>query len=270
MADATVTVCSGAVIGPAAVSLDGRRALVTGAAAGIGEAIAVSLARFGADVAMCDRDAEGLSLTAAAVEQSGRQAVTGVLDVREPGAVGAFVDDVGRRFERLDIVVNNAGGGFFAPFSDVSSKGQDSLVAENFSSVTHVIRASLPLLAEGGSIINVTSIEAHRGAPGYSVYSAMKAAVANLTQTLALELGERMIRVNCIAPDVIPTPGVGELPGEPRTPLARRASADDVAGAAIFLASDLSAFVTGTTVHVDGGNLAAGGWHRGADGSFST
>ena len=100
-------------------------------------------------------------------------------------------------------------------FLDVSEKGQDALVRENFAQVTNCIRAAAPLMTTGrGSIINITSIEAHRAGPGFAIYSAMKAAVANLTKSLALELGERMIRVNCIAPDVIPTPGIGELAGE--------------------------------------------------------
>ena len=118
----------------------------------------------------------------------------------------------------------------------------------------------------GGAIINLTSIEAVRAAPGYAIYAAMKAALANLSQTLALELGERNIRVNCIAPDVIPTPGTGAL--QAHTPLPREGHVDDVAGAALFLASDLSRFVTGTTLYVDGGNRAAGGWRRGDDGSW--
>jgi len=126
-----------------------------------------------------------------------------------------------------------------------------------------------PAPPRGGSIINLTSIEAHRAGPGYAVYSAMKAAVANLTKSLALELGDRLIRVNCIAPDVIPTAGIGG-PMEVRTPLPRAGHVDDVAAAAVFLAGDLSRFVTGVTLHVDGGNLAAGGWHRREDGSFAT
>jgi NAD(P)-dependent dehydrogenase (short-subunit alcohol dehydrogenase family) len=121
--------------------------------------------------------------------------------------------------------------------------------------------------ARGGSIINVTSIEAHRAAPGFAVYSAMKAAVVSLTKSLALELGPRLIRVNCIAPDVIPTPGIGFEHGV-HTPLPIAGQVDDIAGAAIYLASDLSRFVTGTTVHVDGGNWASGGWVRQADGSY--
>jgi NAD(P)-dependent dehydrogenase (short-subunit alcohol dehydrogenase family) len=164
------------------------------------------------------------------------------------------------------VLVNNAGGGFQAPFLELSPNGQSALVDENFTSVTHFVRACVPWMMQGGSIVNLTSIEAHRAGPGYAVYSAMKAAVANLTKSLALELGDRRIRVNCIAPDVIPTPGVGEL--DARTPLDRRGRPDDVAGAAVFLASDLSAFVTGTTLHVDGGNHAAGGWRRTEGGGF--
>jgi NAD(P)-dependent dehydrogenase (short-subunit alcohol dehydrogenase family) len=143
------------------------------------------------------------------------------------------------------------------------------LVRENFTSVTSFIRHAVPLMPQsGGSIINVTSVEAHRAGPGFAIYAAMKAAVASLTKSLALELGGRHIRVNCLAPDVIPTPGIGEVPV--RTPLARPGNVDDVAGAAVFLASEMSAFVTGATLHVDGGNWAAGGWRRKEDGGFET
>jgi NAD(P)-dependent dehydrogenase (short-subunit alcohol dehydrogenase family) len=166
------------------------------------------------------------------------------------------------------VLVNNAGGGFRSSFVDINDKGQDALIRENFTSVTNFVRACVAKMS-GGSIINVTSIEAHRAAPGFAVYSAMKAAVANLTKTLALELGENGIRVNCIAPDVIPTPGIGgDIPV--KTPLPIAGHVDDVAGAVVYLASDLSRFVTGTTLHVDGGNWAAGGWSRDRDGSWTT
>jgi 3-oxoacyl-[acyl-carrier protein] reductase len=249
------------------VLLTDRVAVVTGAAVGIGEAIALALARFGADVAVCDRDADALHATVRTIESIGRTAIGAVLDVREGEAAASFVSRVARDAGPIDILVNNAGGGFQSPFLELTAKGQEALVHENFTSVAHFVRATVPLMpATGGSIINVTSIEAHRAAPGYAVYSAMKAAVENLTRSLALELGTRLIRVNCIAPDAIPTPGVGEV--VPATPLSRPGSTDDVAGAAIFLASDLSRFVTGTTLHVDGGGLAAGGWRRKTGGGF--
>ncbi len=248
--------------------LRGKRAIVTGAAAGIGRGIAVALGRFGADVAVCDRDADGLAGVGAEIDALGRQTLMATMDVRDAGAVGAFVTDVATAFGYVDVLVNNAGGGFQAPFLDVSVKGEAALLAENFTSVTSLVRQVVPLMPEtGGSIVNVTSIEAFRGAPGYAIYAAMKAAVESLTRSLALELGPRFVRVNCIAPDVIPTPGIGDPPVT--TPLPRRGTVDDVAAAAVYLAGDASAFVTGTTIHVDGGNLAAGGWRQTPDGSWA-
>lgn len=262
--------CAAVALDPTSVLLTDRVAIVTGAAVGIGEAVATTLARFGADVAICDRDVANLDATADSVEAAGRRVVAAELDVRDGDAVSDFLAKVHAELGSVDILVNNAGGGFYAEFADVSNKGQDSLVRENFGSVTNFARGVVPLVSErGGSIINITSIEAHRAAPGFAIYSAMKAAVANLTKSLALELGARRIRVNCVAPDVIPTPGVGDLGGV-HTPLPIEGHVDDVAGAVLYLASDLGRFVTGTTLHVDGGNLAAGGWHRTSDGRFVT
>ena len=183
---------------------------MTGAAVGIGAGIALAFARFGAHLALCDRDAEPLAATARAVEATGRRVLSEVFDVRDEPRVKAFLGAVAQAFGRVDVLVNNAGGGFFAPFLELTPGGQDALVRENFASVGHCVRAAVPHMPEsGGSIINLTSIEAHRAAPGYATYAAMKAAVASLTRSLALELGERRIRVNCIAPDLIPTPGIG-------------------------------------------------------------
>jgi 3-oxoacyl-[acyl-carrier protein] reductase len=265
-------------VSPEGILLTDRVAVVTGAAQGIGEACALGLARFGADVAICDRNAEGLAATAADVEALGRRAVTGELDVRDADAVEAFLAEVEKAYGHVDVLVNNAGGTFFSSFLDVSARGQEALVNENFTQVTHFIRGCVPLMGErGGSIVNVTSIEAHRAGPGFAVYSAMKAAIENLTKSLALELAERRIRVNCIAPDMIPTPGDEGLSFEAAA--AQRewspqvvvdvGSADDCAAAVVYLASDFARFVTGTTVHPDGGNQASGGWKRLPDGRWT-
>jgi NAD(P)-dependent dehydrogenase (short-subunit alcohol dehydrogenase family) len=259
-------------LGPSNVLLTDRVAVVTGAAVGIGRAIAATFARFGADVALCDRDADNLASAAAEVEETGRAAFTRQLDVREVDQVGDFALAVRQRFGHVDVLVNNAGGGFRNNFLQVNVKGQQALVRENFDSVTNFIRAVVPLMPpDGGSIINLTSVEAHRAAPGFAVYAAQKAAVASLTKSLALELGAGGVRVNCIAPDMIPTPGVGPLEGAAGpVPLGVTGHVDDVAAAALYLASDLSRFVTGTTLHVDGGTAAAGGWRRLDDGSWAT
>ena len=259
------------MITPAATSLEGRVAIVTGGAQGIGEGVALGLAAFGADVALCDRNADGLDAVASSIEGLGRKCFTSVMDVRDSAAVAAFVAETVARLGGLHVLVNNAGGGFHASFMDVSAKGQTALVNENFTSVTDFVRCAVPVMADGGSIINVTSIEAFRAAPGFAVYAAMKAAVEQLTRSLALELSHRRIRVNTIAPDAIPTPGDADLavsvgPGGDgdyawKIPLGY-GTPDDCAGAAVWLAGGLSRFVSGSTIHVDGASLAAAGWRR--------
>jgi 3-oxoacyl-[acyl-carrier protein] reductase len=245
--------------------LTGKVVVVTGAARGIGEAVVALGVRFEAQVAACDRVGEGLDGNGAAL--------TSVFDVRDAPSRASFVEEVVDRFERIDALVNNAGGTFFAPFLDVSEKGEESLWRENFAHVTGLIREVVPHMPRGGAIVNLTSIEAHQAAPGFAVYGAMKAALAHLTRTLALELAPRGIRVNSVAPDAIPTGGERDVRGEmlgagalydPAVvpPLGFMGDAEDAAASAIFLASDMARFITGTTVHVDGGNWAAGGWRR--------
>ena len=131
-------------------------------------------------------------------------------------------------------------------------------------------------LADGAAIVNVTSVEAYHAAPGFGIYAAMKAAVEQFTKTLALELGGRGIRVNCVAPDMIPTPGDADLAADSSamstehhpTPLRRMGSTDECAAVIAFLASDLASFVTGTSIPVDGGTVAGAAWKVGLDGTF--
>ncbi len=262
------------------IGLDGRRAIVTGAARGIGRSTAIALARFGADVAICDRLPDELEDTAVAIRAAGRRVVKGVLDVRDTGAVDRWVSGIESEWPSLDVLVNNAGGGFVADVAEISANGQAALIAENFTQVVDVTRRCLPLLRAdpavgGASVVNLTSVEAHRAGPGFGIYSAMKAAVANLTRTLSLELAADRIRVNAVAPDMIPTPGDSGLVEESGalsvtswapTPWPDLASSADVAAVIVWLAGPMSRFVTGSTVHVDGGTFASSGWKRPVDG----
>ena len=208
-----------------------------------------------------------------------------MLDVRDAAAVHGWVAELESAWDSLGVLVNNAGGGFVSPVAQLSPNAQAALIAENFTQVADVTRRCIPLLRAGAgvaggvdggaSIVNITSVEAHRAGPGFGIYSAMKAAVANLTRTLALELAEDRIRVNAIAPDMIPTPGDAGLIEDSGamsavewapTPWPDVGDPDDVAAAVVFLAGPMSRFVTGSTIHVDGGTFAASGWKRAVDG----
>ena len=259
------------VLPEGAFRLDGKLAVVTGAARGLGKAIAIGFAEVGADVAICDREVEGMERTADAIRALGRSCTTAELDVRSIEGVNAWIGAMGR----VDVLVNNAGGGFHAHFDTINDKGQKALVDENFTSVTSCVRAALDHFTEGGSIINVTTVEAFRASPGFGIYGAMKAAVEHLSRTLALELSPRRIRVNTIAPDGMDTEGEAGLMNDAgasnayREQLALGAGhAEDAVGPAIFLASSASRYVTGTTIHVDGGSDAARGWRKRPDGTW--
>jgi 3-oxoacyl-[acyl-carrier protein] reductase len=261
--------------------LDGRVAMVVGGGAGLGQACATDLGGAGMRLALCDKDPGALKSTASAIADAGAEVMTGELDAREPEALAAFFAQVDERYDgQLDVLVNVVGGTFRQSFEESSPRGWDALIRTNFTWLLHSIQMAIPRMsAGGGSIINITSIEGHRAAPGYAVYAAMKAGVTSLTRTLAVELAPRNIRINTIAPDYIPTPGLAssvqegtdearELHRAIATPMAREGTFEDAGGCALFLASHLSSFVTGTTLHPDGGAISSSGWFNWPDAGY--
>ncbi|HEY8527624.1 MAG TPA: SDR family oxidoreductase [Acidimicrobiales bacterium] len=270
--------------------LTGRVAVVTGGGAGIGQGIALGLARAGADVVVGDVDLDRAAVTARQVEGLGRRGAAVAADVTDTDQVRALIGEAVERFGRLDVLVNNAGGTARRPFLDQSERSWRRHIDLNLVSVLAGVSAAAPVMIEqgrdgrgrGGAILNVVSIEAVRAAPNYAVYAACKAAVVNFTRTMALELSEHGIRVNALAPDHTDTPGIrgivrGPVPDPlpPRPPeaaeadrryipLGRVGDLGDCAAAAVFLCSPrLAGYVTGVNLHVDGGTWASGGWTRG-------
>ncbi|ODT88528.1 MAG: hypothetical protein ABS78_06685 [Phenylobacterium sp. SCN 70-31] len=263
---------------PSQLMLTDKVAFVTGGGGGIGKGIALGFARFGADVVLVDKDATAGRETAEEIQDLGRQALFVETDVMDKARLRAAVADAERRFGRLDVLVNNAGGVRRMRFEEMDDRSLQRHLDLNLVSMFTATAAAIPLMRRGksgGSIINITSAEGLRAGPNLAVYSACKAAMINFTQSMALELGPDGIRVNAIAPDQCATPGsltpIGRLPGwlphgHPArlryVPLGRSGTVDDCAGAAVFLASDLGAYITGVTLPVDGGTIAAGGWKR--------
>lgn len=244
--------------------LTGRRAVVTGGAAGIGAAIARAFAAHGADVLVADTEPIG----SPEFDPSAGGAITHVVwDVRTAPCPPELVG------YRPHVLVNNVGHYLRPPrtFATDTPTMWEELHNINFAHILPLTQALLPGMTErrDGSIINLTTVEAHRAIPGHAVYSGYKAALTEFTRSLAAEVGPSGIRVNAIAPDLIESvqvPYATLVPEEDQplwptwSPLGGPGQPQDVAGVALFLASGLSRFVTGGTIHVDGGTHATGGW----------
>lgn len=256
--------------------LAGTVAVVTGGGGGIGEAVSMDLAANGVGVAVLDHDPEAVE--GITEHLAGADAIVQLGDAREPEALDRLFAAVSERWSRLDTLVNVVGGGFRAPFLSTSPRAWDALLRVNFLHVLHATARAVPAMragGRGGSIVNVTSIEADRGAPGFAVYSATKAATAHFTRSLAVELAPEGIRVNNVAPDITPTPKMLQVadPSSPDNhwmldpdnirrsiPVARVGRTEEVSGPVVFLASALSSYITGTTLRPDGGTWASAGW----------
>jgi 2-hydroxycyclohexanecarboxyl-CoA dehydrogenase len=262
--------------------LDGKAAIVTGGGGGIGRGIAERFAAEGSAVTVAEVDADRANETVAGIREAGGVATAVLADVRVEEDVARVVETTVGEHGGVDIVVNNVGhyGGARKAFHESTPEEWLDLYRVNLEHVLLVTRAALPSMIERGSgaIVNVSTIEAFRGIPTRAVYAAFKAGITGLTKSLALEYASHGIRVNAVAPDVTETLQVPysrwvKPEDEHRipqwVPVGRFGTPDDLAGVALFLASELSVFVTGTTVHADGGTFAAGGWFRTEEGGWT-
>ena len=250
--------------------LRNRVAIVTGAACGIGRAVAAALARAGARVVLLDVDQQNGTEATRAIEGEGGEAMFIQADVSQSGDCEAAVDRVVQRFGRLDILVNNAGIISRADVVDLPEQEWDRVMAVNVKSVFLLSKFAVPVMTRGGggAIVNVASGWGLVGGPRAVAYCASKGAVVLLTKAMAIDHGRTGIRVNCVCPGDTDTemlrnearqlgePIDGFLAGSADRPLGRIGRPEEIAQAVLYLASDAASFVTGTTLVVDGGGLA--------------
>jgi 3-oxoacyl-[acyl-carrier protein] reductase len=246
------------------LQISGKKALVTGGTRGIGRGIVLGLARAGVDVVTCYRS-EGEAVDSLHHELKVIGGTHHLLraDLGVPELAVEFVEQAGARFGHLDLVVNNAGAISHVPYAELSLPEWTRVLTTNLTAAHLVIQHALPFLGPGASVINIGSKSAEVGIPLRAHYTATKAALVGLTRSLAKELGPRGIRVNVLAPGVIETEALHAMPAAQRTQMIERYSAktalgrlgtaDEIAGAVAWLASDLSRYVTGSVLSVDGG-----------------
>jgi 2,4-dienoyl-CoA reductase [(3E)-enoyl-CoA-producing], peroxisomal len=242
--------------------LKGKVALITGGGTGICRGIALAFAAHGCDVAITSRKIEHLEPTRDELRARGVRAAAKAADVRDAAAVGDMVAAVAAELGRVDIVINGAAGNFICLAENLSPNGFGTVVDIDLKGTFNVSRAALPFLkAQGGAVINISATLPYLGTIGQSHAAAAKAGVDSLTRTLAVEWGPHGIRVNGIAPGPIEgTEGVRRLTNEKSRqsalkicPLGRMGTTNDIANAALYLASEAASYVNGVTLVVDGG-----------------
>ena len=247
-------------------SLAGKTAIVTGGSRGIGRAIAIGLGEAGANVVIGARKPESLEEAVAAVKATGAQAIGVVTNVREMDSLTNLIAESKQAFGRIDILVNNAGTNpVHGPVQNIDERAWDAVFNTNLKSVfflSKMVRDAILEHGEGGSIINISSVGGYRASNGLGAYSVSKAGLLMLSRVMASEWGVDGIRVNTIAPGVIQTefsralwdrPDGGRQQGKG---LGRIGTPEEMAGAAVYLASPAASFVTGTSIIADGGALA--------------
>jgi NAD(P)-dependent dehydrogenase (short-subunit alcohol dehydrogenase family) len=250
------------------LELNGKVAVVIGGTSGIGLAIAKGMAEAGADVVPTSRRADQVEAAAKEIEARGKRSLQIASDVSDRASLQNVLDETVKAFGKVDIMVNSAGRTKRAPTLDFTDEDWNSIIDTN---LTGTLRAAQVfgrhmLERQYGSIINIASLSTFVALYEVAAYSASKAAVASLTKSLAIEWGPRGVRVNAIAPGVFRTPLNEKLLDETergrefllRTPMKRFGNVEELAGAAIFLASDAASFVNGEVLAVDGGFLASG------------
>jgi len=242
-------------------SLKGNVVFITGAGSGIGRQVAISVAEHAAIVAVSDIDFQAAAETVREIEKVKQVAYPVKCDITDAEQVDATVKETIHRFRKIDVLVNNAGLFKEAPFVSINSRQWEQHLNVNLTGVYNVTRAIVPYMLrnKAGSIISISSLDAFQGCSGYAHYTAAKAGVLGLIKTLALELAPNNIRVNAIAPGIIETNMTKERIKTRRDfylsniPLNRIGTPQDIANAVLFLASDRSSYITGQTLHVNGG-----------------
>ena len=254
-------------MGEMSLDLSGKVALVTGGSRGLGKAIAIAMARKGADVVICGRKQENLDGAVEDFSQAGLDVMTQVANVGKSDQVAGLFQAIEKRFGKLDILVNNVGMNILTPAVAEADEGLwDKTMETNLKGTYLTSSRAVGLMkkAGGGKIINISSIAARRAARGMGIYCVAKAGVEMLTRVLAVELAKDHINVNAVAPSVVKTRFSQpfwtneDLLNEivKTIPMGRIAETDDVVGTVLFLASSLSDFITGEVITVDGGSMA--------------